>query len=184
MSNLPLIDILLLILILLMVVHGFVKGFIAELFSWAALVLSIWAAVLLFPAGAAFLRKSYMQNVRLVPEIIAFVVIFVLIMLFIKFLERILRDVIEEANLGTVNKLLGAVFGLIEGFALTALIIFVFAVQPLFDASKLIGESIFSGILLPFITIPLNRGKDIINTAFLILPGIRFSFFRYKQSNV
>ena len=110
-----------------------------------------------------------MPNIRIVPELLAFVAIFLLILLVIKLLERILRDVIAGANLGTVNKLLGAIFGLIEGFAFTTLIIFVLSVQPLFDASKLIGESIFAQFLLPIIRIPMERGQETVNTALLFL---------------
>ena len=169
MSNFQVIDIIFVSLILLMVVHGLIKGFVEELFSWAALVLSIWAAVLLFPSGGEFIRQRFLQNVRVVPELLAFVAIFLLIMLVIKLLERILRDVIAGANLGTVNKFLGAIFGLIEGFAFTTLILFVLSVQPLFDASKLMGESIFAQFLLPLIRIPLERGQEAVNTALLVL---------------
>ena len=173
MNDIPVIDYIFAGLILLMVVHGYIKGFIEELFSWAALILAIWAAVLLNSAGAVFIRERFMQNVRVVPEILAFVAIFILVLIVIKLLERVLKNVIVGANLGTVNKILGALFGLVEGFAFTLLIIFVFSVQPLFNASGLLGESIFSGLLLPLIKIPLKgSGQDIINTTLLFLPPI------------
>jgi membrane protein required for colicin V production len=171
MNNLPAIDIFFIFLILLLAVHGYVKGFVEELFSWAAPILSIWAAVFLFKSGAVFIRERYMHNVRLVPEILAFIAIFVLLMLFIKLLGRILRDVIVGVNLGFLNKLLGIIFGLIEGIAFTALILFVLGVQPFFDASKLTGESILARFLLPLILkTPLNRERDVINTVLLALP--------------
>ena len=167
----PVIDVVFIILIFLMVIHGFIKGFIAELFSWAALVLSIWVAVLLFPAGGVFIRARVMENVRVVPELLAFIAIFLLIMIVIKLLERILRDVVEGANLGAVNRFLGAIFGLIEGLALTVLVIFVFRVQPLFDPSALLEESIFDQFLAPLIRIPLERGFEVVNTVLIILPA-------------
>jgi membrane protein required for colicin V production len=163
------IDIFFAILIVVMTIHGYVKGFIQELFSRAAPVLGIWTAILLFQAGAEFIRARFMQNMRLVPEILAFAAIFVLVSLFVKLLGAILRNVVEGIHLGTVNKLLGVVFGLIEGFAFTALILFILKIQPLFDSSKLIGESIFARYLLPFVEIPLERGKGIINTVFHVL---------------
>jgi membrane protein required for colicin V production len=164
------IDIFFAVLIVVMAIHGFVKGFIEELFSRAAPILAIWAAVLLFSAGGLFIRERFMQNIRLIPEILAFIAIFVLVMLFVKMLGGILRSVVEGIHLGTVNKLLGVVFGLIEGIALTALILFILSVQPLFNASKLVGDSIFAQYLLPFIKIPLEHGKDIINTVLYVLP--------------
>jgi len=151
MGNLPVIDYIFICLILLMIVHGYIKGFIEELFSWAALILAIWAAVLLNPAAAVFIRQRTMQNVRVVPEILGFAAIFILVMIVIKFLEKILKDVIAGANLGTVNRILGAIFGLIEGLAFVLLIIFVLVVQPLFNSTKILQDSVFSQIMLPLI---------------------------------
>jgi len=170
MGNIPVIDYIFIFLILLMIVHGFFKGFIEELFSWAAIVLAIWTAVLLNPAAAAFIREKVMQNVRVVPEILGFAAVFILVMIVIKFLEKILKDVIAGANLGNVNKILGALFGLIEGFAFVILIIFVLSVQPLFDSSKILGDSVFAQIMLPLIRIQMDREQDVVNTVFLFLP--------------
>ena len=150
MSNLPVIDLVFIALIILMVVHGYVKGFVEELFSWATIVLAIWMAVLFYSAGGAFIRTKIMADVRVVPEVLAFVAIFVIVTSVLKLLERLLKDVIQGANLGALNKVLGAVFGVIEGLAVTTLIIFVLRVQPLFDASNIIGESVFAEILIPF----------------------------------
>ena len=168
MSDIAVIDYIFAGLILLMLIHGYLKGFIEELFSWATLILAIWAAVLLNSAGAAFIRERFMENVRVVPEILAFAAIFILVIIVIKLLERILKNVIAGANLGAVNKVLGALFGLVEGFAFTLLIVFVLRVQPLFNASNLLGESIFAKLLLPLIKIPLKQ--EIINTVLLALP--------------
>jgi membrane protein required for colicin V production len=169
MGNLPVIDYIFIFLILLMIIHGYIKGFIEELFSWAALILAIWAAVLLNSAAAAFIRQRAMQNVRVVPEILGFAAVFILVMIVIKLLEKILRDVITGANLGAVNKVLGAVFGLIEGLAFVVLIIFVLAVQPLFNSSKILGNSVFAQFLLPLIKIPMGRGQDTVDVVFLFL---------------
>jgi len=179
MSNIPVIDLVFVIFIALMVIHGYVKGFVEEFFSWAALVLALLAAVFFHPAGAVFIRKSIMENVRYVPEILAFIGIFLIVMMFIKLLERVLKDVIKGANLGGVNKLFGLIFGLLEGFALVALILFVLRVQPVFDYQKIIGDSIFAQILLPHIhKIPLDRGKDVITTTLIFPPELRFTLFR------
>jgi membrane protein required for colicin V production len=172
MSNIPVIDLVFLILIALMVIRGYVRGFIEEFFAWAVLVLAIWGAVLLHPAGAVFIRSKVMQNVKFIPEILAFIAIFIIIMLLLKMLKHVLKDVIMGAKLGGANKLLGLVFGLIEGLTITVLILFVLTVQPIFDVSNIIEESIIAQLLLPLVKIPFDRGKDVINTALLTLPGI------------
>ena len=172
MSNIPVVDMIFLILIALLVIRGYVRGFIAEFFSWASIVLSIWAAVLLHPAGAEFIRGRIMENVEHIPEILAFIAIFLIVMIFVKMLEKILRDVIMGAKLGGANKVLGAVLGVIEGLTLTALLLFMLSVQPLFDASNIIEGSTFAQILLPIIRVPIERGVDMINTAFCLLTAI------------
>jgi membrane protein required for colicin V production len=152
MGNLPVIDWVFIALIVLMVVHGYVKGFVEEIFSWATIVLAIWMGVLFYPAGGAFIRTKIMANVRVVPEVLAFVAIFVIVTVVLKLLERILKDVIQGAELGTLNKVIGAIFGVVEGLAITTLILFVLRVQPLFDATNLVYDSVFAEILLPFTT--------------------------------
>ena len=172
MSSIPTIDFIFFFLIILMVIHGFLKGFIEELFSWAAPVLAIGIAVFMYPQGAAFIRERFMENVRIVPELLAFIAIFLLVILFVKFLGRVLRDVISGIHLGTVNKLLGAVFGIAEGLALTAIILFFLTVQPVFNVSKILSDSIFVRLLLPIIQIPLNRGNEVIDVVFLYCAGV------------
>ncbi|MCL2601277.1 MAG: CvpA family protein [Treponema sp.] len=175
MSNISLVDMIFLILITLLVIRGHVRGFLREFFVWASLLVSLWAAVLLHPAGATFIRSKIMQDVQYIPEILAFIAIFILVMLFVKMLEHILKDVMMGAKLGGANKLLGAIFGLAEGLTVTALVFFVLSIQPLFDASGIIESSTLAKILLPVIRIPIERGADIINTVqMFVAPSAAF----------
>jgi membrane protein required for colicin V production len=172
MSNFQVIDLIFGILIALIAIHGYVGGLIREIFSWAALVIAILAAVFFHPAGAAIIRQKVMPNVRYVPEILAFIGVFLIAMLVCKMIERLLRDVVAGANLGKLDKILGLVFGFIEGLAVTALILFVLSVQHLFDISKLIGDSIFAQILLPHLPeIPFNKGPDITEVIMVVPPS-------------
>jgi len=155
MSNLPVIDYVFIALILLMVIHGYFKGFIEEIFSWATIILALWMGVLFYAAGGAFIRTNFMENVRVVPEVLAFVAIFIIVTAVLKLLKRLLKDVIEGAKLQSLDKILGVIFGAIEGLAIVTLVLFVLRVQPLFDASNLIGDSFFAEFLLPFTRISL-----------------------------
>ena len=175
MNTIPILDILFLILIVLMIIHGYFKGFISELFSWASLILAVFAAVSLYHTGASFIRTKMMQNVKYLPEILAFIIIFLIVILLFKMVEHVLKDVIKGARLEGVNKVLGLIFGIAEGIALVAIILFVLAIQPVFDTSKIIGESIFAQILLPLIKVPFNRGKEAINAAFHFLNDMKIT---------
>jgi len=174
MGNIAPIDIVFFVLILLLIVHGYFKGFVEKIFSWGGLVLGIWLAVLLHPAGAAFIRTKIMENVRYVPEILAFVAIFVIVMILVKILEQIFKTIVDGAQLGGINRILGLVFGFVEGLTLTVLIIFLMRVQPIFDVSKVIEDSLFVQILDSVISIPLEQGKDAVRTVFLLRPEIKF----------
>jgi len=171
MSNIPIVDMVFLILIVLLIIRGYVRGFLMEVFTWASLVLSIWAAVLLHPAGAEFIRGRIMEDVQHIPELLAFIAIFLIVMIIVKMLEHILKDIVTGAKLGNANKTLGAVLGLVEGLTLTALLLFILSIQPLFDAANIIEGSTFARILLPIIRVPIERGVDMLNTAFLLLPA-------------
>jgi membrane protein required for colicin V production len=175
MGNFAVIDIVFSILIVLLLVHGFVKGFIDRIFSWGGLVLAVWLAVLLHPQGADFIRSRVMSEVRFVPEILAFVAIFAIVMIGVKLLERILKNIVDGAHLGGIDKLLGLVFGLVEGITLTMLVIFLLSVQPVFDVGVILNESFIAGILHPLIRHALERGEGIINTTFILDHVIRFS---------
>jgi len=172
MSNLPVIDLVFVVLIVLMVVHGYVKGFIEEIFSWASIVLAILLAVMFYKAGSEFLRTQFtaLANVKVVPEILAFVAVFLIVGLVLKMLERLLKDVVMGMKLGGLNKALGAVFGVIEGLAITTLVLFVIRVVPFLNDADLLADSVFAEILLQFTNFPIEGTLDAINTA-LLPPG-------------
>ena len=172
MNSIQVIDLIFVTLVVLMIIHGYVRGFIKELFSWAALVVAVLGAVFFHPRLADLIRSSIMPEVRYVPEVLAFVGIFLAVLLICKIVEQILKNVITGAKLGSLDKILGAVFGFVEGIAITALVLFVLSVQPLFDVTRLINDSIFAQILLPHINrIPMDMGRD---TVIALLSGISF----------
>jgi len=143
-------DLIFVILIGLLVLRGFLKGFTGEFFSIASVTLAVIAAVLFFKNGAAFLRPRYFQ-MEILPEIIAFLAIFIVVFIAGKILEHIVKDIIEHLNLHTVDKVLGLFLGLAEGFALIVVVLFVLKNQPLFDPVPLFINSFFARLLLPFI---------------------------------
>ena len=168
MANLHLIDIIFIVLTLLMVVHGYIRGFITELFSWASLAVSVLIAFFLHPNVALFIRERFMPDVRYVPELLAFLAVFIITLVICKLLELVLKNVITGASLGGLDKILGAIFGFVEGIAIAALILFVLDVQPFFDVSSIMNESVFADFLLPHINkIPLEMGRGVQNIAII-----------------
>ena len=145
-------DMVYLALIGLLVLRGFLKGFTGEFFSIASLALGISAAALLFRQGAHFLRSNYLPAAML-PEIFAFLVIFIAVFFMTKIVERIVKDIIDRLGLETLDKTLGIVLGLAESFALIILSLFFLSIQQIFDHTPLVEHSIFAQLLLPFVEV-------------------------------
>jgi membrane protein required for colicin V production len=145
------IDIIFAVLILIIIVRCALKGFVEEVLSMAALVLGIGTAFFFHKKGAAFLVERYIPDMKILPEVLAFVAIFLIVFLAVKFLEFILKDIVARIHLSGADRFLGAVFGFIEGIVLVSLVIFVLTIQPLFDIQPVLEKSYFAQALTPFI---------------------------------
>jgi membrane protein required for colicin V production len=128
------------------------KGFVSELLSMAAVVLGILASLFFYKNGGQFLRAQFWPNLFLIPEIIAFIALFVIVFVVIKLLEAMLKEIINRIQLGGADKFIGLFFGLAEGIAVISLLLFILRIQPLFDSSEILAESVFARMLLPLIT--------------------------------
>lgn len=143
-------DMVFIVLAGLLVLRGFLKGFTGEFFSIASLALALIASVLLFRSGAAFIRSNYLQ-MEFFPEILAFLIIFGAVFIAGKILEKLVKDIITRLNLDFLDKFLGIIIGLAEGFAVIALLLFLLKIQPLFDPQPFMGQSFFARLLLPYL---------------------------------
>ncbi len=143
------IDIVFACLVLILTIRCLLRGFIEEFMSMAALVVGLALAFFLFQNGAQFLRERV--NLQTLPELVAFVGLFLIGFVIVKILERIFRDILDKLNLSALDKLLGALLGVLEGLLVVGLILLVLDLQPLFDASSLLEGSVFSKYLMPFI---------------------------------
>jgi membrane protein required for colicin V production len=151
------IDIVLLILLILLTIRGFIRGFVSEFFSLGAPALGILGAFLFYKNGAEFLRTRYFQDMRHIPEVLAFIAIFITVFLICKIVQKIIVDVVSGMNLSFLDKALGAVFGLMEGILVASFVLLIIHIQPLFEPSAVLQGSIFAGIILPLV-IETSRG--------------------------
>jgi membrane protein required for colicin V production len=142
-------------LIALFVIRCFLKGFIGELFSMAAILFGALASIYFFKNGAVFLKEQFLHDAKSpLPEILAFIGLFIIVFVIVKLLEILLKSVIHKIKLGSADRFLGLVFGLAEGIAVVSLLLFLIRYQPLFNPEKLLEDSFFAKLLLPLITGP------------------------------
>jgi membrane protein required for colicin V production len=147
----PLIDIVFFALLGLLTLRCFLKGFTGEIIALASIAFGVMAAVFFFRAGAAFIRTKALDDVAVVPEILAFAGIFIVVFIVGKILDRVVKDIIERLHLDGLNRFLGLFLGFVEGLALISVILIVLRLQPLFDSSSLLERSFFARVILPLV---------------------------------
>ena len=117
-------DIILGILLLWGLVRGLMKGLFVSLASLIALIAGIYIAVHFSHIVGDYL-KQYVDWQENAIKLSAFAITFILVVIGISLLGRILTKIADYAALGILNKLLGAVFGLLK-FAFIASVILMF----------------------------------------------------------
>jgi membrane protein required for colicin V production len=150
--NVSVIDVIFILLTALFALRCYLKGFISELLSMAAVVLGLLASLFFYKNGAEYLRARYWPDLKTIPEVIAFVALFLIVFIIVKLLEAMLKGIIHGIQLGGADRFLGIFFGIAEGIAVVSLVLFVLRIQPLFDPSSILSDSLFARLLLPFIT--------------------------------
>ena len=127
------------------------RGFISELLSMAALLFGLLAAIIFFRSGALVVR-IWLPGAQGLPEIIAFIAIFLFVYIIIKIVEITLKGIIDGIKLGGLDHLLGFFLGCAEGVIIICLLLFLISIQPFFDPVPVLRNSFFAKIILPFIT--------------------------------
>jgi len=150
--NISVIDVIFILLITLFIIRCYLKGFVSELFSMSAIILGLLASLFFYKNGGEFLREQFWPDLKVIPEVVAFIALFVIVFMVIKLLELMLKGIIERIQLSGADRFLGVIFGFAEGLVVVSLILFLLQVQPLFDAAAILSESSFARLLLPFIT--------------------------------
>ena len=80
-------------------------------------------------------------------KIVSFLLIFVIVFLVVKIVQEIVSRIFSGEILQGLDRALGFVFGIVEGFAVISLIIVALKVQPWFDTRPLFDSSIFYRLL-------------------------------------
>jgi membrane protein required for colicin V production len=150
--NMAIIDIIFMVLIFILILRCTLRGFVREVMSMASVVLGLLAALLFYKPGAAFVRTKILEDVEVLPELIAFVSLMIIVFIVIKILEHIIQDIISRITLlGGIDHSLGLVLGFLEGLLLVSLILFVLSIQPLFNPEPILENSFFAKLLNPLI---------------------------------
>lgn len=107
------VDIALVCLILFGAFRGYRAGFLAELFSLAAIILGVIGAFKLMGYAIILLDAELGLDKSLVPYV-AFAVVFIAILIGVNLLGMLIKTTIEKTILGQVDQAAGAVLGLLK----------------------------------------------------------------------
>lgn len=162
------IDIVLGIFLLLGFIRGFQKGFIVELAGIVALLAGIFGGI-----KYGYFAEGYLENwtdwtVSSI-EIASFFIVFIGIVVLVSILAKILTTIVHSIALGLINRIFGALFGVIKMglFILIILLIFDYINgEGRFISGTKLQESVIvstirelSSTLLPSLEQLLNESK-------------------------
>ena len=141
------VDIILSLFLLYGLVRGFFRGLLAELASLIGIVAGIYGAIHFSHFLGEFLSEHVDWKIQYI-NLISFAITFVLIVFLISLAGKILTNIAAFAALGIVNKLLGAVFGLIKSaFVVSVIIMFFKATNERVELVE--AETLEESILYP-----------------------------------
>jgi len=121
--NINLLDLILLIPLLLFGFNGFRKGIIIEITTLIALVFGLYAAIYFSDYTAGLLKDSF-EIGKDYLTVVSFVVTFIVVLFLVLLLGKILEKIVNILMLGFLNKLVGALFGILKGALLLSIFIF------------------------------------------------------------
>lgn len=104
--------------------RGFIKGLVVEAATLISFGLAVFGAIKLSDALAGWLKNSLEWKSEYLP-IIAFVIVFLGILIIVYFITKMIERAVEAAALGVVNKLAGGAFGMLKFALVVSLILFI-----------------------------------------------------------
>ncbi len=118
-----LVDIIAFILICMAIFKGWQKGLIVALFSFVAFVVGMAAALKLSVVAANYLGEAVNISQRWLP-VIAFVAVFVLVVLLIRLGAKLIEGALNLVMLGWLNKLGGILLFMLIYFFIFSILLF------------------------------------------------------------
>ena len=119
------VDIVLGIFLLYGLVRGFFRGFLTELASLVGLVAGIYGAIHFSYYAGEFLSQHVDWDIEII-NLASLAITFLIIIFVVSLVGKMLTKVADFAALGIVNKLLGAIFGLLKSAFVASVIIMFF----------------------------------------------------------
>jgi membrane protein required for colicin V production len=135
MQGMSLVDILIWAILLVFVAKGFLRGLVREVCSLLGLIAGGWAAFKYSPHLAETVRPFIHLPTHLATAL-SFVLIFLLIGMIFFLIGHLLTVVFKIMLLGGINRVGGAIFGLLEGALILCLALYLCTSKPMPEKFK------------------------------------------------
>lgn len=107
------VDIILIIIILAGIYNGYQEGFVLSLISLFAIMLGVLAGFKLMGIAMIFLSNRFNVDRTILPYI-AFVVVFIIIVILVSLMGRAIKASIDKNFLGRIDQVAGGVLGMVK----------------------------------------------------------------------
>jgi membrane protein required for colicin V production len=158
------VDILILILLGVFLLKGLLRGLMKELCSLVGLIVGSLLAFR-FHGPLAEMMVSAFSLPASVCVVLAFLVIFLTILLVFGLIGMLLSRYVKLLYVGGLNRVTGGIFGLVQGVLVMAVVMFGLSVSPLPDWGKLALED--SALTPPFVQL----GEKVFKGSWQLFPG-------------
>jgi membrane protein required for colicin V production len=139
------IDIIIIVLVLILCIRGYLKGFVNELFSLLIIGLGLLGAFLFYrPLSEVFLEFVDNSDVALV---FSFFALFILISIFLIIIRNVIVQFVDRLNLTDMDALLGVIVGLLKALILCGVVFVFLKYHPVFR----FDESIERSFIYPYL---------------------------------
>src|SRR5450432_373299 len=136
------------IILVMAIVQGWRKGLILALFSMVCGLIGLAAAVKLSAVVATHMKSNLHITSRWLP-VIAFILVFILVLLLIRWAGRLLEKLIQMVLLGWLNKLGGILLFILLYLSIYSIILF-YGTQTAFISKQAVEDSHVYSRIAPF----------------------------------
>lgn len=138
-------DLIIAVILVLGAIRGFHKGFFHEIAMLVGLVAGVFIAIMVSDKVASIAEELFGWNLQVV-KIVAFILIFIIVVMLIRLLGKALTTLFDALMLGFINRLAGVAVGLLKWALLLAIVFNIIAFLD--QHHRLLSEKVIEGSML------------------------------------
>ncbi|MCU0375992.1 MAG: CvpA family protein [Chitinophagaceae bacterium] len=161
------VDILVLLAVVMAILKGYQQGLIMALFNTLSLWIGLAAAVKLSSVVAPSLAPYIPAGPRYLP-IVSFILVFLVVLIIIRFAGKVLQKTLEAAKIGFINRLAGVVLYLLLYLGIISVLLFYIKNMGLLNEAIAEKSTTYS-FIAPY-------GPAVLNATGFIIPWFKDMF--------